>query len=106
MIKYRTAVLLFSVLLILGLNAMGIGRVYAAPQAVEKPFDAAQSAGQEPAGGQRNTAAEVVEESPTPLAQPINGRNGPSPLMLCGIAAVVVAAVIAAVILRKARKFE
>lgn len=106
MIKYRTAVLLFSVLLILGLNAMGIGRAYAAPQAAENPFYAAQSAGQEPAGGQRNTAAEVIEESPTPLAQPINGKNGPSPLILCGIAAIVVAVVVAAVILRKARKFE
>lgn len=102
MIRHRTAAILFSILLILGLSAMGTGRAYAAQQPARNPLYADQSAGQEPAADGEN-AAEVVEGSPTPLAQPIDGKNGPSPLMLCGIAAVVVTA---AVILRKARKFE
>ena len=105
MIRHRTASILFSILLILGLSAMGTGRAYAAQQPARNPLYADQSAGQEPAADGEN-AAEVVEGSPTPLAQPIDGKNGPSPLMLCGITAVVVAVVTAAVILRKARKFE
>lgn len=100
MTRHRITAVLFSALLLLIL----CGPVVQATQAVENPFCAAQSTGQEAENGQR--AAEVVRESPTPLAQPINGKNGPSPLILCGIAAIVVAVVVAAVILRKARKFE
>ena len=100
MTRHRITAVLFSALLLLIL----CGPVVRATQAVENPFGAAQSTGQEAENGQR--AAEVVRESPTPLAQPINGKNGPSPLILCGIAAIVVAVVVAAVILRKARKFE
>lgn len=100
MTRHRITAVLFSALLLLIL----CGPVVRAAQAVENPFCAAQSTGQEAENGQR--AAEVVRESPTPLAQPINGKNGPSTLILCGIAAIVVAVVVAAVILRKARKFE
>lgn len=101
MTRHRITAVLFSALLLLILCGPV---VRAATQAVENPFCAAQSTGQEAENGQR--AAEVVRESPTPLAQPINGKNGPSPLILCGVAAIVVAVVVAAIILRKARKFE
>lgn len=102
MTKHRIAAVLFSALLLL---ILGGPAVMAAPQAAENPLCIAQSAGQETGNGQRE-AAEVVTENPTPLAQPINGKNGPSPLILCGAAAIVVAVVIVALILWKARKFE
>ena len=102
MIKHRTAAILFSILLILGLSAIGTGRAYAAQQPARNPLYANQSAGQEPAADGEN-AAVVVEGSPTPLAQPIDGKNGPSPLMLCGIGAAVVAGVTAAGLPRQAR---
>ena len=76
MIRHRTAAILFSILLILGLSAMGTGRAYAAQQPARNPLYADQSACQEPAADGEN-AAEVVEGSPTPLAQPIDGKKRP-----------------------------
>lgn len=104
MTKYRAASIIIAVLLLLGLSTLSITRACAAPQPSDNPFYSARSVSQEPTDSP--AASEVIEESPTPLARPINGKNGPSPLILCGIAAVVVAVMIAAVILRKARKFE
>ena len=46
MIRHRTAAILFSILLILGLSAIGTGRAYAAQQPARNPLYADQSAGQ------------------------------------------------------------
>lgn len=103
MTKQRIAAVLFSALLILGLGGLNLNRAWAAPQ---PGLCAAQTMRMDAGEGQAADGVEVVRESPTPLAQPIDGKNGPSPLILCGVAAIVVAVVVAAIILRKARKFE
>lgn len=99
---HKATAILLSILLIFGLNTFVLSGAWAAPQSPDNPLSTAQTK----EDGQRSEKTETIKESPTPLAQPIGGKNSPSPLMLMGIGAVLAASAIAAVILKKARKFE
>lgn len=103
---HKATAILLSVLLIFGLNTLALSTAWAAPQSPSNPMSTVQSADQAREDRQGSAEAETIRESPTPLAQPIGGKNSPSPLMLMGIGAVLTASAIAAVILKKARKFE